>query len=359
MDISKASNFERFIYDLVGRDADRVRALFQKVETDGGFDLSGKPGSDGDEFSAGGADYGFVSGSSTHEDRLDTIRDVLDDYGITIDTHTADGIKVAREHIAPGVPMIVLETALAAKFNETILEALGMDAERPAGFEDIESLPQKFVVMPPDVDEDEGLHRRPHGPVSMKPRHRSAPMLAVREALDFLLAAARPVADIETVPTLEANGRVLAEAQASTHRRAVGRQHADGWLRGARRRLRQRRRHADGQPAHPGRPGRPAAAAGQAARIFTGAMIPEGADAVVMQEQCEALAPDQVIDPPRAAERRMDPPRRRRHHRRRGHPAGRHAPAQPGAGPCRIGRPGQRAGAAASCAWRCSSPATS
>ncbi|HEX8787579.1 MAG TPA: hypothetical protein VF793_15445, partial [Telluria sp.] len=60
-------------------------------------------------------------------------------------------LKVAREHIEPGIPMIVLETALAAKFNETILEALGSDAARPAGFEDIESLPQRFVVMHPDV----------------------------------------------------------------------------------------------------------------------------------------------------------------------------------------------------------------
>ena len=51
----------------------------------------------------------------------------------------------------------LLETALAAKFNETILEALGEDAERPAGFEDIESLPQKFTVMPPDVDKMKAL----------------------------------------------------------------------------------------------------------------------------------------------------------------------------------------------------------
>jgi threonine synthase len=150
MDISKASNFERFIYDLVGRDSERVRALFHKVETAGGFDLSGKPGSDGDEFKQV-AKYGFQSGKSTHKDRLDTIRDVADDYGIVIDTHTADGIKVAREHLEPGVPMIVLETALAAKFNETILDALGVDAERPAGFENIEDLPQKFVVMGIDV----------------------------------------------------------------------------------------------------------------------------------------------------------------------------------------------------------------
>ncbi|MGZ5195833.1 MAG: threonine synthase [Ramlibacter sp.] len=152
MDISKASNFERFIYDLVGRDSERVRALFRKVDTEGGFDLSGGPGSDGDEFRKV-AQYGFASGRSTHADRLATIRDVSGKTGIVIDTHTADGVKVAREHVRPGVPMIVLETALAAKFNETILEALGRNAERPAGFEDIEALPQKFVVMTPNVDE--------------------------------------------------------------------------------------------------------------------------------------------------------------------------------------------------------------
>jgi threonine synthase len=152
MDISKASNFERFVYDLVGRDSERTHALFRKIDTHGGFDLSGGPGADGDEFKRVG-EYGFVSGKSTHADRLATIRMAADDYGIVIDTHTADGIKVAREHMTPGVTMIVLETALAAKFNETILEALGADAERPAGFEELEALPQKFVLMRPNVDE--------------------------------------------------------------------------------------------------------------------------------------------------------------------------------------------------------------
>ena len=151
MDISKASNFERFIYDLVGRDGDRVRTLFGKIDTHGGFDLSGRPGSDGNEFSKVSR-YGFESGKSTHQDRLNTIRDVHQKYGVMIDTHTADGVKVAREHVKLGVPMIVLETALAAKFNETIQEALNKDAARPAGFENIESLSQRFVVMPVDAD---------------------------------------------------------------------------------------------------------------------------------------------------------------------------------------------------------------
>ncbi|MFI4940554.1 MAG: threonine synthase [Burkholderiales bacterium] len=152
MDISKASNFERFIYDLLDRDGERVRALFKKVEMHGGFDLSGNPGSDGNEF-ARVAQYGFNSGKSTHADRLHTIRDIYARYGVTIDTHTADGVKVARENLTPGVPMIVLETALPAKFNETIREALGHDAERPPGFENIEALPQRFEVMADDVEE--------------------------------------------------------------------------------------------------------------------------------------------------------------------------------------------------------------
>lgn len=150
MDISKASNFERFVYDLLDGDTARVASLFRKVETDGGFDLSGKPGSDGSEF-AKVAGFGFASGRSTHADRLATIRDTDARHGLTIDTHTADGIKVAREQIEEGIPMIVLETALPAKFNETIREALDRDAERPAGFENIEALPQRFDVMKADV----------------------------------------------------------------------------------------------------------------------------------------------------------------------------------------------------------------
>ncbi len=151
MDISKASNFERFVYDLLDGDTARVRELFRKVDTQGGFDLSGKPGSDGDEFARIGK-FGFSSGRSTHADRLNTIRDFNARHGLTIDTHTADGVKVAREHWEEGIPMIVLETALPAKFNETIREALGHDAERPAGFENLEALPQRFDVMAADVE---------------------------------------------------------------------------------------------------------------------------------------------------------------------------------------------------------------
>ena len=61
----------------------------------------------------------------------------------------AETLAVAQPALSRAIAQ--LETALAAKFNETILDALGVDAERPAGFEDIESLPQKFIVMPVDL----------------------------------------------------------------------------------------------------------------------------------------------------------------------------------------------------------------
>jgi threonine synthase len=145
MDISKASNFERFVFDLLGRDGARTCALFkQEIDRHGAFTL------DADEF-ARIPGYGFVSGSSTHADRLATIRDTFERFGTIIDTHTADGLKVAREHRSLGVATIVLETALPAKFAESIREAIGREPDRPAAMRGIEQLPKRFVVMAPDA----------------------------------------------------------------------------------------------------------------------------------------------------------------------------------------------------------------
>ncbi len=145
MDISKASNFERFVFDLLGRDAARTRQLFKtEVEQHGSFTVSA------DEF-AHIPSFGFVSGASTHADRLATIRDTHRRFGVVIDTHTADGLKVAREHLDADVPMLVLETALPVKFAETIVEAIGIQPDRPVAMRGIEDLPKRFVVMPVDT----------------------------------------------------------------------------------------------------------------------------------------------------------------------------------------------------------------
>jgi len=151
MDISKASNFERFIFDLVGRDGTKVREFWRKVDTSSGladtpaFDIKGT--TYWDEMPK----FDFASGKSTHQDRLKTIREVWEEYGMMVDPHTADGIKVGLVQRRPNLPLVCLETALPAKFAETIQEALGRDPERPDAMVGIEKLPQRYVEMDADV----------------------------------------------------------------------------------------------------------------------------------------------------------------------------------------------------------------
>jgi threonine synthase len=145
MDISKASNFERFVFDLTGRDARAVQALWRQVADNGGFDLQGT------DHLARLAQFGFVSGSSSHADRLATIRRVYRESGVMIDPHTADGVKVGLEQREAGVTLLCLETALPVKFSATIHEALAKDAPIPAGFQGIEKLPQRVELLDADV----------------------------------------------------------------------------------------------------------------------------------------------------------------------------------------------------------------
>jgi threonine synthase len=158
MDISKASNFERFVFDLVGRDGAKVREFWSKVDAANSTDRTRFVGIDNAGFDIKGTAYWdvlpkfhFVSGKSTHQDRLKTIREMWGKYGVMVDTHTADGVKVGLEQRRPELPLICLETALPAKFEGTIREALGQNPQRPAGYENLESLPQRFDQLPPDV----------------------------------------------------------------------------------------------------------------------------------------------------------------------------------------------------------------
>ena len=149
MDISKASNFERFVFDLVGRDPAKVAELWAEIDAGRAFDLSRTP------YFARLPASGFASGGSTHADRLAAIREVDARHGVIIDPHTADGVTVARRYVdvlPAGVPLLVLETAQAAKFADVIREALGRDPEIPAGLRGLEALPQRVEIMPPDVD---------------------------------------------------------------------------------------------------------------------------------------------------------------------------------------------------------------
>jgi len=153
MDISRASNFERFVFDLVGRDPQRVSELMGQLGTHGQFDLSAlQPGFEGQ--------YGFVAGTSTHADRLMTIRATFERSGVLVDPHTADGLKVASQYLEPDIPMLVLETALPVKFAQTIVEATGQWPAIPAGLEDLEQRPQRVQVLDCDVGQVADYIRR-------------------------------------------------------------------------------------------------------------------------------------------------------------------------------------------------------
>ena len=145
MDISNASNLERFAYDLVGRNPATVGDLWRLLDTTGSFDLAGTP-----HFARLGG-FGFVSARSSHADRLATIRDLDRRFGVVVDPHTADGIKAGLEHREPGIPLVCLETALPAKFDATIREALGRSPARPEAYADLESRPQHFEVIDADA----------------------------------------------------------------------------------------------------------------------------------------------------------------------------------------------------------------
>ena len=146
MDISKASNFERFIFDVMRRDADSISSLWERVGKGEGFNLHVKLDKIHEK-------YGFVSGKSTHVDRLATIKSVYETDGQLIDPHTADGVKVAREVRLPGETIVCLETALAAKFEQTIHEAVGdVDVPRPEKLRGLEDLPQRVQVVPHNAD---------------------------------------------------------------------------------------------------------------------------------------------------------------------------------------------------------------
>jgi threonine synthase len=146
MDISKASNFERYVYDIVDRDPARVKDLWRRLDDEGEFDLSHS------HYWPRIAASGFVSGKSSHADRISTIRMFFQRYRVIIDPHTADGVKVGLEHREPGVHLVCLETALPAKFAATIRAALGREPERPAELRDLERLPQRFTLIEADAD---------------------------------------------------------------------------------------------------------------------------------------------------------------------------------------------------------------
>lgn len=143
MDVSRASNLERFVFELFGRDGQQTAAAWSELASTNEIDLSSlQP-----RFVA---DFGIVSGTSTHADRIVTIKQCADSSGVLIDPHTADGVKVALSYRESDVPMLVMETAKPQKFADTMSEALGAPAPIDAATQALLDAPQHVVKMAND-----------------------------------------------------------------------------------------------------------------------------------------------------------------------------------------------------------------
>jgi threonine synthase len=146
MDISKASNFERYVFDLVGRDPARMDELWDTLAKSGAFTISAGELKKSE-------DDGFVAGSSMHQDRLSTIKRIYEQYGVLIDPHTADGVGVGERLRESDIPLVCLETALPVKFEATIREAIGKGPELPTSYRELEGKAERFEVLEPDAEE--------------------------------------------------------------------------------------------------------------------------------------------------------------------------------------------------------------
>lgn len=144
MDISKASNFERYIYDICGKNSERVNELWDELKEKGEFLL------DGSEWERVKAS-GVCSARSTHEERIERIRNTWKEHQFLVDPHTADGLNAAYKMKLKGVKTICLETALPAKFGKTIMEAVGFEPPVPHGYKGILEKPQKVIEMDVNV----------------------------------------------------------------------------------------------------------------------------------------------------------------------------------------------------------------
>ncbi len=143
MDIQVSSNFERFLFDLYGRDGAAVNDLMEKLDRDGGFSVNMAQLNEG-IFSAGRCD---------EEETLLMIRKTLKESLKLVDPHTAVGLKVAEKcRNKKSVPMVTLSTAHPAKFPDAVEKATGVRPALPAHLADLFERPEKLEQLPNDLE---------------------------------------------------------------------------------------------------------------------------------------------------------------------------------------------------------------
>ena len=143
MDIQVASNFERYLYYLYGEDPQRTKEAMERFKKEGRLSFS--------EEEIKRAQQDFLSSSATEEETLQTIKNFYEETGYLLDPHTAVGVKVGLEKKGD-YPLICLATAHYSKFPSTVEKALGRKVELPEEIKRLYELPQRFEVLPADVE---------------------------------------------------------------------------------------------------------------------------------------------------------------------------------------------------------------
>jgi threonine synthase len=142
MDIQVSSNFERALFDALGRNGAAVTALMDGLKQGGGFTI---PAATMDALRAE-----FDSGRCSEDETRATITAMRDATGEVLCPHSAVGVKVATEHLGP-TPMITLATAHPAKFPDAVQAATGTRPALPARMADMFDRPERVTRVPNDL----------------------------------------------------------------------------------------------------------------------------------------------------------------------------------------------------------------
>jgi threonine synthase len=144
MDIQVASNFERYLFHLAGRDAGRLRGWMSE------FERSGTLRVEPERFAQVGRD--FLSAAVGEDETLETIREVHAEHGYLLDPHSAVGYRAAqRAPDGEAIPTICMATAHPAKFGEAIRGAIGREPAPPPALAGLEERTARLRVLPAEA----------------------------------------------------------------------------------------------------------------------------------------------------------------------------------------------------------------
>ncbi len=144
MDIQVASNFERLLFELCGREGNRVAAYMEAMAEAGAFRVTTA------ELTRAGAL--FAAARVDEDATLATIASIYRDTGIIVDPHTAVGIAAGRARHDSSAPLVCLATAHPAKFPDAVEEATGVRPELPAPWADLFTREERYDVLANDLE---------------------------------------------------------------------------------------------------------------------------------------------------------------------------------------------------------------